>query len=96
MDMKWIMPSFQKHCSVSEDRFGCSYDYVHLWLDEFAKTHFPSHRHFRHHKEGVEEVRKKWGDMAAKAAELHIQQDMGFIPTKDWWTKPPKDGIILI
>ena len=39
------------------------------------------HRVHRHHKKGIEE--KKWGDDAAKAAELHIRADFnGYIPNK--------------
>lgn len=90
------MPSFSVHCSRCEEKIGCSYDYVHSWLDEFAKTHFPDHRHFRHHAEGIEEVRKMWGDDAAKAARLHILDDMGFVPTKEWWSKPVKAGEIFV
>jgi len=59
---------------------------VHRWLDEFAKE-YPiekfeeRHRFFRHNKEGVEEVRKMWGDKAAEAARLHIaRDDFGYIP----------------
>lgn len=83
------MPSFAKHCSECEDKLGCGYDYVHKWLDAYAATHFPQHRHFRHHEEGVEEVRQMWGDMAAKAAKTHIMSDMGFIPDKAWWENKP-------
>jgi len=65
---------------------GEGFEQVHLWLDEFAKK-YPvevfedKHRSFRHNKEGVEEVRKLWGDKAARAAELHIARDeFGEIP----------------
>ncbi len=65
---------------------GESYEQVHHWLDEYAKQ-YPveifeeKHRSFRHNKEGVEEVRKMWGDTAARAAELHIARDeFGEIP----------------
>jgi hypothetical protein len=37
----------------------------------------------RHHREGIEEVRTLWGDLAAKAAEIHLLADMGgHIPKK--------------
>jgi len=42
------------------------------------------HRH-RHHKEGVEEVREKWGDKAATAAALHIIYDIGKVPYKCYY-----------
>jgi hypothetical protein len=59
---------------------GQGFEEVHRWLDEYAKQ-YPvevfedQHRSFRHNKEGVEEVRKKWGDRAADAARLHIARD---------------------
>jgi hypothetical protein len=54
---------------------------VHHWLDELAKIYWPwmGHRVHRHTKEGIEVVRQKWGDMAAKAAEIHILKDEGAI-----------------
>ena len=33
----------------------------------------------RDHREGIEEVRAKWGDEAAEAAEIHILKDCGKI-----------------
>jgi len=66
---------------------GETFDYVHAWLDELSFPDKPNmlninHRRFRHHKEGIEEVRKKWGDIAAMAAELHILMDEGVINSK--------------
>lgn len=46
-----------------------------------------SHRRHRHHVEGIEEVRERWGDQAARAAELHVMIDMGHIPTMEDWEK---------
>jgi len=48
---------------------------VHEWLDELFKYVGPDHRGYRHHREGLEIVRKKWGDRAARAAEIHIERD---------------------
>lgn len=55
------------------ERFRC----VHEWLDELQPEYGPMHRVFRHHLEGVERVRARWGDLAARAAELHIRRDTG-------------------
>lgn len=79
---------FQDHCLECERELGKAWEVVHLWLDEFAKhchDPFTKHQHWlhRHHTEGVEEVRHKWGDQAAKAAELHIISDMGKVMTYD-------------
>lgn len=59
---------------------GEPFEYVHKWLDEFAKkfnpyTHLEYHRKFRHHDQGVKEVKEKWGFYAEKAAKLHIIRD---------------------
>ena len=72
-----------EHCLECEEKLGKPFEVVHRWLDEYARLyrHDPvtMHNHWRHrhHKEGVEEVRRKWGDEAAKAAELHIMSDFG-------------------
>jgi len=65
---------------------GKPFTEVHRWLDEFALK-YPveifeeKHRFFRHNKEGIEEVRKMWGDEASEAARLHIARDeFGEIP----------------
>jgi hypothetical protein len=33
------------------------------------------HRDYRHNQKGVEEVRRRWGDKAAKAVEIHLRRD---------------------
>jgi hypothetical protein len=81
------MPSFKVHCDECEYTLGNPFPDVHHWLDEFAREYYPSpvHRAIRHHREGIEQVRLKWGNDAAEAARLHIQADMGFIPDKSYW-----------
>lgn len=79
------MPHIEQHCADCLMKLGEEYKEVHLWLDELARC-FPIweygayHRAYRHNREGVEEVRKRWGNGAARAAELHIIFDMGYIP----------------
>ena len=76
------MPKFEKHCQDCIEKYGVSFEEVHMWLDEFFEEKGPKHRDIRHHEEGVEEVRKKWRDKAAEAAILHIQADCkGIVPT---------------
>lgn len=77
----------EDHCNECIEILGQPFREVHLWLDEFAKNYSGTerykHRKFRHHKEGVEEARKLFGDLGAKAAELHIKSDTdGWIPSK--------------
>ena len=75
----------KEHCEECLEKLGKEWDCVHRWLDHFAKYYFPfrAHRQLRHHTEGVEEVRKMWGDQAAEAAKLHIMADEGYIPTPE-------------
>jgi len=72
--------NIQEHCNECNKLMGKDYREVHAWLDEFFMTKGPFHRKIRHHIEGIEEVRKIWGDDAAKAAELHIKSDMFGLP----------------
>ena len=78
------------HVTRCEKMIGNGFNEVHAWLDEYAKQYPPDkydayHRHFRHHKEGIDEVMKKWGPEAALAAALHIYDDWGFIPDKQFY-----------
>lgn len=83
-----LMSKLEKHSK--DTAFMGDYDYVHIWIDELAwdgNLFNPSHRKHRHNKEGVEEVRKRWGDIAAIVAEIHIWRDEGKIPTREEITK---------
>jgi len=80
------MSSYKEHCAECKEKLGKEWYVVHRWLDElFAKMGFHErHRQVRHHEKGIEEVRKMWGDEAAKAAELHIRADFyGYLPKDD-------------
>jgi len=81
------MSSIEQHCADCKKQKIKPWKKVHVWLDEFAAIKgVPQHRRVRHHKEGVEEIRKMWGDEAAQAAEIHIRRDLFFwgneIPTQ--------------
>lgn len=78
---------FEQHCRASETAFGKRYENIHRWLDEFVNLYEPSkrykHRKFRHHKEGIQEARKMFGDIGALVAEQHIKHDNeGRVPLK--------------
>lgn len=82
----------EDHCKESLKLFGAEYKEIHLWLDEFAgsKKYGMRHRKVRHHLKGIEEVRAKWGDAAAKVARQHIISDL----KEEGWTESdpfPKD-----
>ena len=80
------MASYKEHCAECKQKLGNDWSVVHRWLDAFfAKLGYnEKHREIRHHKKGIEEVRKLWGDDAAQAAEIHIARDFcGYIPEDD-------------
>lgn len=72
------MPTFEEHCKRCIAVMGEPFEEVHRWLDEFhgQPPWGTRHRRFRHHLEGIAEVRRMWGDEAARAAETHIRQDL--------------------
>ena len=80
-----MMAHWKEHCDDCKKILGKSWDVVHHWLDEYAKIYWPLkvHRVHRHHVEGIEIVRQKWGDEAAEAAKIHILKDEEAIPTKE-------------
>ena len=57
---------------------GEPFSEVHLWLDKFfgQEPYGTRHRHLRHHREGIEQVRNMWGDKSALAAEIHVRMDL--------------------
>ena len=68
------------HCEDCLRILGNEYKDIHEWLDEYSKKWNPfvyleKHRQYRHHAEGVKEVRRKWGHYAEKAAKIHIIRD---------------------
>ena len=86
------MASIEDHCAIDERHLGRSAPHVHGWLDELFPKLGDAHRRERHHKQGIEEVRERWGGTAARAAELHILIDMGHIPTMAEWEA---GGVVL-
>lgn len=78
------MARFEEHCQDCIEELGEPFEEVNLWLDGLFCILGPSHRDVRHNVLGVEKVREKWGDRAARAAEIHIIKDCrGGIPQID-------------
>lgn len=90
----------EQHYDNCLRELGKGWGNVHQWMDKHAGITFPeiAHRCITHHQAGIEEVRKMWGDEAAKAAEMHVRDDMewagynrnGEMPkdredAKRWW-----------
>ena len=70
---------FENHCQRTLLVLGHEMPHVHEWMDEEAWTtggFNPHHRRVRHHRQGIEQVRARWGDEAAKAAERHVLDDL--------------------
>ena len=77
------MSHFKKHCQDCVDQLGEPFEEVHRWLDELFAYLGADHREVRHNVKGVEKARKLFGDEGAKAAEIHILEDEGWIPVID-------------
>lgn len=77
------MASFNEHCQDCIIELGEPFPEVHRWLDAlFVRLGYSvKHRDARHHVDGIEQVRKMWGDRAAEAARIHIEKDFnGWVP----------------
>lgn len=69
------MADLKTHCRDCLQELEEEFRYVHEWLDELFKYVGPDHRDYRHNRKGVEEVRRRWGDRTARAAEIHIRRN---------------------
>lgn len=80
------MPSLEEHMLADIEKAGLkdAHPEVHNLLDQFA--HYPDmkflskHRKFLHHEEGIEYIRMRWGEDAAKSATQHVIDDCGHVP----------------
>lgn len=79
------MSHFDMHVWHSKLIFGKGYEEVHLWLDEFAgkPPYGMRHRRVRHHKAGIREAIKLFGEDAGPVARKHIESDL----KNDEWTE---------
>lgn len=66
----------EEHEKMTIQLLGEPFTEVHLFLDEYFSTLGARHRRIRHHLQGIEEVRSRWGDDAADAAQIHIVEDL--------------------
>ena len=76
------MASLAQHNNDCLKFLGEPFENVNRWVDEYFTQYGPTHRRFRHHREGIEEVRTLFGDRAATAAAIHILRDCRQIPRK--------------
>jgi DNA-binding GntR family transcriptional regulator len=76
----------EDHEQMTIQLLGEPFTAVHLWLDELFPRIGARHRRVRHHLQGIVEVRRRWGNVAAEAARLHIIDDLkgeGWVEGKD-------------
>jgi hypothetical protein len=83
--------SAKKHGGEPRD-----YQYIHDWFDA-TKAFFGDARHraLRHHTAGIFWCEEQFGTTMCNSAgkhipvrliaEQHVMEDMGFLPTPEWW-----------
>ena len=71
----------QQHIERTRAELGQEWVKLHKWLDSyFEDFHSSAHWLILHHKLGLELAVKQYGEAARKAAQIHIIDDLGFIP----------------
>ena len=85
------LSSAKKHGGQPSD-----YQYIHDWFDA-TKAFFGDARHraLRHHAAGIFWCEEEFGTTVTTSegkkipvrviAEQHVMEDMGFLPTPEWW-----------
>jgi hypothetical protein len=69
---------------------------LNRWMDEYFREFGPQHRFKRHHREGVEEAFKQFGETGRRAALVHILRDCRHIPSKKDYLDGTVDKLGLI
>lgn len=70
-----------QHTESCERAFGNGYAEVHDFLDQYSPRFPRAHRKVYHHRRGVSLIATRFGKDAARAAERHIVEDEGMVPT---------------
>jgi hypothetical protein len=90
------LSSAKKHGGQPSD-----YQYIHDWFDA-TKAFFGDARHraLRHHTAGIYWCEEEFGTTVPTSegkkipvrviAEQHVMEDMGFLPTPEWWLSQMK------
>ena len=85
------LSSAKKHGGKPDD-----YEFIHAWFDATkAFMGDARHRALRHHAAGIFWCEQEFGSVIRNSdgkdipvrliAEQHVNEDMGFIPTVEWW-----------
>lgn len=71
----------RKHCKNTMIILGKPYREIHMAIDQFFHNYRGSmHWTVLHHQLGIELLVERYGEEARQPAEIHIEDDMGFIP----------------
>ena len=68
------------HAKSCEDALGKPYTEVHDFLDQYSERFPREQRKVYHHRQGLARVAERFGAEAAKAARIHVVEDVGFVP----------------
>jgi hypothetical protein len=92
------MHPYHHALSSAKKHGGVPLDYIdiHQWFDETKSLMGDArHRALRHHTAGIFWCEDKFGVMITRSdgkevpvrliAEQHVMEDMGFLPTPEWW-----------
>jgi hypothetical protein len=69
------MATFEEHCQETLEELGDRFEHVHKWMDELQPVLGPDHRKVRHNEAGIQYVHDTWGEMAGRAARIHVDRD---------------------
>lgn len=70
------------HMQSTLNKLGDEFQELHIALDEFyMKFRSSLHWVILHHQLGIEKMVERFGENCRAAAEIHIRDDFGFIPT---------------
>lgn len=75
------MASLEQHKGDCVRWLGSECEQVNRWMDEYFAIHGASHRKFRHHKDGIEDAKRLFGDIGAAAALIHVLRDCRHVPS---------------
>lgn len=76
----------EEHEAHCQEILGQPWPEVHEFLDQFFQRYRSySHRIILHHQAGIAHLRQRLGEAARAAAELHVKDDMGFIPRSPFY-----------
>lgn len=72
----------QDHMKSTQQQLGGEFQELHIALDDYYMTFCSSlHWVILHHQLGIEKMVERFGENCRAAAEIHIKDDFGFVPT---------------